>query len=100
MGRLWPGRPFFACGLSTFFGVHNGTALPTSTRYAGVLMVESNHDEERFARVEHMIEALQRESAALKVLTAKLVLAVAVPTRAPVKPQRQPVFALRSQSGR
>jgi hypothetical protein len=45
-------------------------------------MVESNHDEERLVRVEHMIEALQRESAAFKVLTAKLVVAVAVLTPA------------------
>jgi hypothetical protein len=40
-------------------------------------MVESNHDEERMARIEHMIEGLQRKSAALEVLSAKLVVAVA-----------------------
>jgi hypothetical protein len=43
-------------------------------------MVESNHDEERMARVEHMIENLQRQTAALKVVTSKLVVAVAVLT--------------------
>jgi len=31
-------------------------------------MVESNHDEERLARIEQMLEALQRESAALKIM--------------------------------
>lgn len=41
-------------------------------------MVESNHTEERLARIEHMLETLQRESAATKMITAKLVLAVAV----------------------
>ena len=53
-------------------------------------MVESNHDEERLARVEQMIEALQRESAALKVVTAELVIAVAVLTPGPpVTPRRK-----------
>ena len=52
-------------------------------------MVESNHDEERFARVEQMIEALQRESAALKAAFTRLALAVFAPAPAPVKPQRQ-----------
>lgn len=41
-------------------------------------MVESNCDEERLARIEQMLEAVQREQAAAKVITAKLVLAVAV----------------------
>jgi hypothetical protein len=45
-------------------------------------MVESNHDEERFARVEHMVEALQRESAALKVAVARLAAAVLAPAPA------------------
>jgi hypothetical protein len=49
-------------------------------------MVESNHNEERLARVERMIEALQRQSAVLKVVTAKLVVAVAVLTPSPSKP--------------
>jgi len=31
-----------------------------------VLMVETNNDEERLARIEHMVEALQRESTARK----------------------------------
>jgi hypothetical protein len=35
-------------------------------------MVESNHDEERMARVEHMVEALQRDTARLTMLTGKL----------------------------
>ena len=29
-------------------------------------MVERNYDEERFARIEHMLETLQRESSATK----------------------------------
>jgi len=45
-------------------------------------MVESNQDEERMARVEHMIETLQRDCAALSVVTAK-VSAVSVLTPAP-----------------
>jgi methionine synthase II (cobalamin-independent) len=36
-------------------------------------MVESNHDEERLARIEAMLEALQRENEALKVVTAKMI---------------------------
>ena len=35
-------------------------------------MVEHNHDEERLARIEHMVERLQREQTALTILTAKL----------------------------
>ena len=41
-------------------------------------MVESNRTEERLARIEQMIEVLQREQATARVLTAKLVVAVAV----------------------
>ena len=40
-------------------------------------MVESNCDEERLARIEHMIEKLQRESAAFTSVAASL---VAMPT--------------------
>ena len=40
-------------------------------------MVESNHDEERLARIEQMIEALQREQVAIRLATAKLVAVVA-----------------------
>jgi hypothetical protein len=40
-------------------------------------MVESNHDEERLARIEHMLESLQRESAAFKLVASELI-AVAV----------------------
>jgi hypothetical protein len=41
-------------------------------------MVESNHDEERLARIEDMVERLQRENAASRIVTARLVEAVAV----------------------
>ena len=41
-------------------------------------MVESNHDEERLARIEHMVERLQREHAASRIVTARLAEAVAV----------------------
>ena len=41
-------------------------------------MVEYNHDEERLARIEHMVERLQREQASLRLLTGKLIAAVAV----------------------
>jgi len=40
-------------------------------------MVESNHDEERIARIEQMIETLQREQTAIRVATANLVAVVA-----------------------
>jgi hypothetical protein len=40
-------------------------------------MVESNHDEERLARIEDMVERLQRENAASRIVTARLVEAVA-----------------------
>jgi Flp pilus assembly CpaF family ATPase len=43
-------------------------------------MVESNNEEERFARIEQMIEQLQREAAANKLVTGKLVIAVAALT--------------------
>ena len=43
-------------------------------------VVESNHDEERIARIERMVEALQRESAALKIVTARLEAAVKAQT--------------------
>jgi hypothetical protein len=46
-------------------------------------MVECNHSEERLARVEQMIEALQREAAATKRVTAKLVVSVAALTPQP-----------------
>ena len=36
-------------------------------------MVETNHDEERLARIERMIEALQRESETMKTVTAKII---------------------------
>jgi hypothetical protein len=38
-------------------------------------MVESNRDEERVARIEQMVERLQREQASLTVLTGKLIAA-------------------------
>ena len=44
----------------------------------GPSMVESNHDEERLARIEHLVEELQRESAAQKIITTKLLEAAAV----------------------
>jgi hypothetical protein len=52
-------------------------------------MVESNNDEERLARVEHMIEKLQRQSATLKAVTEKLVIAVGVLTKTSGKPRRK-----------
>jgi hypothetical protein len=52
-------------------------------------MVDSNHDEERLAHIEQMIEALQRESAALKVAFARMAAAVFPRAPAPVKPQHQ-----------
>jgi hypothetical protein len=36
-------------------------------------MVESNNDEERLARIEKMIEALQRESDTVKSVAGKLI---------------------------
>jgi hypothetical protein len=36
-------------------------------------MVESNHDEERLARIEHMLESLQGEAAAFKIVASKLI---------------------------
>jgi hypothetical protein len=46
-------------------------------------MVESNHEEERLARIEHMIETLQRESAALRVALGTLATVVEVCAHAP-----------------
>ena len=41
-------------------------------------MVESNHAEERLARVERMLAQCRRESAALKVIAASKVVVVVV----------------------
>ena len=35
-------------------------------------MVERNNDEERLVRIEHILEALQRESAEFRAIAAKL----------------------------
>jgi hypothetical protein len=43
-------------------------------------MVESNHAEERLARVERMLAQCRRESAALKVIAASKVVVVVVDT--------------------
>ena len=50
------------------------------------VMVESNHDEERFARIENMVETLGREGAARKLVPAKVVPVVAVVAHAPEVP--------------
>lgn len=51
-------------------------------------MVESNNDEERLARIERMVEALQREAAAFKVLAVKAArrAAIVAETASPVGP--------------
>jgi len=36
-------------------------------------MVETNNGDERCARIDHMLETLQRESAALKAMTTKMI---------------------------
>jgi hypothetical protein len=41
-------------------------------------MIESNHAEERFARVERMLAQCRRESAALKAIAASKVVVVVV----------------------
>jgi len=41
-------------------------------------MVERNHDQERFARIEEMVERLQREQAAQTILTGKLIAAAVI----------------------
>ena len=60
-------------------------------------MVESNNDEERLARIEKMIEALQRESDTAKSVAGKLIDAIQasplliagrVPVSRPAKPRR------------
>jgi len=55
-------------------------------------VVESNHDEERIARIERMVEALQRESAALKIVTARLVSAVEVQVIPRIQPAPSPKY--------
>ena len=50
-------------------------------------MVESNHDEERFARIENMVETLRREGAARKLVPAKSVPVVTVAAPAPEVPR-------------
>jgi hypothetical protein len=56
---------------------------------------KSNHDEERLARVERMLEQCRRESAALKVIAASKVVEVVVnalgatPAIKPTTPKRK-----------
>jgi hypothetical protein len=47
------------------------------------MMVQSDHDEERLARIDHLLETLQCETAALRVDTAILAAVPAVVTREP-----------------
>jgi len=56
------------------------------------IMVERNHDEERLARIEHLVEELQRESAAQKIITTQLLKAAAIKVQvlAPVPSRRLP----------
>ena len=68
--------------------------MDTSAAYAWSVMVESNHDEERLARIEHMVEGLQREQVANKIITTRLIAAVAVVAESaqapePVRPKRK-----------
>jgi hypothetical protein len=51
-----------------------------SATYATAVMVEYSHDEERLARIEQMVERLQREQTALTLLTGKLIAATAFAT--------------------
>jgi hypothetical protein len=37
-------------------------------------MVETNHAEERLARIEHLVDMLQRESTALKVMAGTVLI--------------------------
>jgi hypothetical protein len=39
-------------------------------------MVERNNDEERLVRIEHIVEGLQRESAAFRIIAARLAAAL------------------------
>ena len=59
--------------------------------YIGAVMVESNNDEERFARIDSMINGLQRKSFTLKIVAAKLV-EIVLPSVAISAPLRRPVL--------
>ena len=52
-------------------------------------MVESNNEAERLTRIEEMIEALQRESATIERVTAKLADVVQVAPLMALRPVRQ-----------
>jgi hypothetical protein len=52
-------------------------------------VVKRNNDEERFARIEQMVESLRREAAGQKLETAKLVMTVAGLAPAIVSPNVQ-----------
>lgn len=52
-------------------------------------MVQSDHDEGRLARIDHLVETLQRETAALRVDTAILAAVTAVVTHESPRPQRR-----------
>jgi hypothetical protein len=53
-------------------------------------MVESNNDEERFARIEEMTEALQRESFAFRIIPSTLVGVSVLPVVAIYAPHGRP----------
>ena len=56
-------------------------------------MVESNKVEERLARIERMVEALQRESATIKRVASDMLDVVAtalIPTSPPPSSKRKP----------
>lgn len=65
---------------------NSGHTLIARVVYAVECQVESNHDEERFARIENMVETLGREGAARKLVPAKVVPVVAVVAHAPEVP--------------
>ena len=52
-------------------------------------MVESNFAEERLARIEQILETLERESAVMKAMTAKII-AVVVEAQPAPSPRRGP----------
>jgi hypothetical protein len=73
--------------------VHNGTARGAGIAYAAASMVESNNGEERFARIENLIEQLQRETAEHKRLTPTAAVASARILKRSANSARQPTLA-------
>jgi hypothetical protein len=67
-----------------------GTGVTPPAFYAGGIMVQSDHDEERIARIVRIVERLLCDRAALTTPTAKVITFAVVKPSVPVMSARKP----------